>query len=497
MLKKHLVSLLAISVAIVTTSTRANIDTRSIVITTPAQIEQEPAVHFPSEDTRANNSLIKNRDFSFVAGSVNNLYTKPAVTRGLFSTKTTFDAEVTVDEVTEEVVVQTPAERTGCPELMLNSAMYTAFTAEGQTQCYSVEVLEETKIEGVLVDIPAEVNYNLFFFKLEDDNSFSLLDSSITTATTEQTFVKVNPGIYVIAAQSTQGVSATQAIMGWFAYTDFDQYESNDKFSQATPLSSLSTINGNIDNPNDIDFFSYQTGAEQQKIKVKFTGSEQFTFELWTGSAWANITSGQVFTIDVVANSSVNFVARATSGNVPEVSAQYSFTIIDPEAATTITNTKDWNDENLTDAVSYRYTEAFSRLSVSGQIVDDNGQGVPWASVVVTTWGASAEVMSQEVEVTDSSGRFSRTMTIPTCSGSERAYYQSGPTSGVPGNPEYFWEIRYDAAAYSIDLIGSDNTSIAKKTESFIHICDEDIIKYCYWDTNYNTGVRTYKCFPG
>lgn len=64
--------------------------------------------------------------------------------------------------MSSEATLTTPAERSGCPELNLDSAVYTNFTAQGQIQCYSIELTEATKIEGLLTNIPSEVNYSLY-----------------------------------------------------------------------------------------------------------------------------------------------------------------------------------------------------------------------------------------------------------------------------------------------------------------------------------------------
>ena len=393
----------------------------------------------------------------------------------------------------------TPAERSGCPNLALNSAVYTAFTAQGQIQCYSVEVTESIKIDGLLVNIPSGVDYNLFFFKLEDDNSFTSLDvSNAPSATTEKTIKKVEPGIYILAAQSTQGVSNDKAIMGWFGRTEFDQHEANDRANQSTPISGITSLQGNIDNDSDLDFFTYNTGADQSKLRTQFNGSTQFSFEVWAGSGWATIPHNQLADINVTPNSSVTFLVKGVAGNIPPASVNYSLSMVDPSAGTKLSGTRAWNNENLTNLLHASYLEAHQKIGLSGKVTNDADQAVPHAKVllraVVKKSNDEVEVIGQKVVDSGTDGKFSATVDLPDCTSSTTVRKKNRVFRGSPTNPEVWWDITYRAAAYQMFPLDGDNKATTNFNHAFMHICKERIYKSCYWQRDFRTGKEEYKC---
>lgn len=389
----------------------------------------------------------------------------------------------------------TPAERSGCPELNLDSAVYTNFTAQGQIQCYSIELTEATKIEGLLTNIPSEVNYSLYLFKLEDDNNFTVLDYSTAASVTAQQVVnKVEPGIYILAAESTEGVAIEQAIMGWFNHPDFDGQEANDKLSQATPLSSTMTIQGNIDSQNDLDFFSYQTDVDQSQVKFTFSASEQFILELWTGSAWVQATNNKLFGIDVNPDSAVIFRARGDQNNLPPVSAQYAFTVSNADAGTKVSETYEWNNENLTNLLNPSKLEAHNKLGMSGKVIDDAGTAIPYANVFLRVTANGQTIGSEDV-LTDTQGKFSTTVALPDCTGTNTARNVRNRTyHGTPTNPELWWDISYERARYYYFLTNSSGEVVYSFDYDFEHICKEKIVRSCHYQRDYQNGGEEYIC---
>ncbi|CAM3716766.1 MULTISPECIES: carboxypeptidase-like regulatory domain-containing protein [Pseudoalteromonas] len=389
----------------------------------------------------------------------------------------------------------TPAERSGCPELALDSAVYTNFSAEGQIQCYSVEITEATKVEGLLVNIPAGVDYNLYLFKLEDDNSFTALDySNLATATTEQVVHKVEPGIYILAAESTQGVATEQAIMGWFSHPEFDAQEANDKPALATTMSSSMTLQGNIDNQNDLDFFTYQTGAAQSQVKLNFSASEQFILELWTGTAWVKATNNQLLNVNVNPNSSVTLRARGDQNNLPPTAAQYALTVSNVDAATKLTSMNAWNNENLTNLLEPSLLEAHQEIGMSGKVIDDAGNAIPYAQVSLRVATHTGQTIGSEDLLTDAQGGFSTMVALPDCTGTDSVVRRNRTYRGTPTNPELWWDISYELADYYYFLTNSSGAIVHQFNHTFAHICKEKIVKSCYWQRDYQNGGEEYIC---
>lgn len=487
MIEHNINKALALSI-MMSTSAMANINNLSPETSAQLDIEQMPGVYFESDTLRENPVNPAQRNFSLQIQQPDSL---PLTSGDRFFEKQQYTVSINQLKAT---ISSTPAERSGCPALALNSAVYTNFTAEGQFQCYSVELTTATKIEGLLVNIPSDVDYNLYFFKLEDDNSFTTLDfSNYPTATTEKTIQKVDPGIYILAAQATQGLSPEPAIMGWFDYPDFDQQESNDKVSQATLLTSTAIIQGNIDNANDLDYFTYQTGSDQTKIKLKFSASAQFSLELWTGSAWAKINNDLMTNVNVTPNSSITFLARGVADNMPSVSAQYALTVTDPSAAMTLTSTRVWNNENLTNLLHASYLEAHQYIGMSGKVTDDNGQPVPFATVILTASNLDEEI-GREIITSNINGDFNSQVALPDCIGTGLVNKKNRTYHGAPTNPELWWDIWYELAHYQFSLYDGNRNKVSETGREFLHICKEKITKSCYWQRDYQNGGEVYKC---
>ncbi|WP_125782948.1 carboxypeptidase-like regulatory domain-containing protein [Pseudoalteromonas rubra] len=478
--KKILASTITLALTLCATASAKTIEL-------PTQSEQAPSIYdlpgtyFDGVTERADEALEQKHSFPFqIRRNTQSLPAQPQFQ--------VFSAQADPD------VSQTPAQRSGCPELPLDGAIYLNFTEQGQIKCYSTEITEPSKIEGLLVNIPQDVDYNLFLFKLEDDNSFTPLDiADSTTASTEKVVVKAEPGAYIIAAEAKTGFSAEQSIMGWFSHPDFDQHEANDKPGQATTLPSNGTITGNIDNQNDLDYFIYQVGADQTNMALNFSASEQFNLELWTGNSWAKVPHNQVINIGANSGSTAVFLVRGNTENVPPTTAQYALTISNPGSAEKISNIHTWNNENLTNLLAPSYIEAHQELGMSGTAIDATGAPVPYASVTLRA-ARGAEQLSMETVRADANGKFSKTIPLPDCTGEHDATVKNRVTRGTATNPEQWWDINYNAAGYQYLILEEGNQIKYNFTHSFVHICKEKIVQTCYWHKDYASGQEEYIC---
>ncbi|SEF83580.1 hypothetical protein SAMN04489856_102511, partial [Oleiphilus messinensis] len=312
------------------------------------------------------------------------------------------------------------AEQTGCPNLDFGSGLSLTFSAQGQFACVSTLVETETKIEGLLLNIPAEVNYDLFLFK-HDENGLTQLDASFqANAAVEKTFAKVQPGAYVLVAQATQGASADPVVFGWQGYTQIDSQEANDKVSQSTSLQTNAVIQGNLDNTNDLDFFSYTVEPDQVKLNLRFSASEQFVLETWSGSSWVQLPNNQLGAYSVTPNTTVNFLVRATADNPPPASAQYSLVAHNSGSAESVTDFKAWNNENLTkllvqsgklydldiQQLKTASIEAHDNINFSGTVRDSDNNPVPLTSVSVKIETSGSGSLDTVILLADENGYF-------------------------------------------------------------------------------------------
>lgn len=384
------------------------------------------------------------------------------------------------------------------------------FSAQGQFACVSTLVETETKIKGLLLNIPAEVNYDLFLFK-HDENGLTQLDASFqANAAVEKTFAKVQPGAYVLVAQATQGASADPVVFGWQGYTQIDSQEANDRFEQRTPLSTNAVIQGNLDNTNDFDYFSYAVGPDQAQLNLRFNASEQFVLETWSGSSWVQLPNNQLGAYSVTPNTTVNFLVRATADNPPPASAQYALAMAAPGTATSIDNLKVWNNERLSKLLllakpsppaTSTSVQAHSYVGVSGYLKDRNSTPAPFASLGFDIQSRNPDTleyttMASAQLTADEQGYFNGSLSLPDCANRpyEANNIHNRVYSGTPTNPSEWWDIDYNVARIYFYLIDVNDIPFRTNIESFYHICNEDLVKMCFNEKNYDTGGTKWTC---
>ncbi|MEJ6473694.1 hypothetical protein [Pseudoalteromonas piscicida] len=481
-MKNKLLLLSAVATAIsLSCSVAATPSQLSVQAEQPVTVYDLPGTYFDTHDIRADEELKLDKNFPF---QIRQPGFNSVAKSQLFLQSETVNAESE----------PTPAQRSGCPDLPLDNGVYVNFTEQGQIRCYSTEVTEPTKIEGLLNNIPTGVDYNLYLFKLEDDNSFTALDlGNSTTAQSERVVQKVDAGVYILAAEAVTGFSEEQSIMGWFSHTEFDQQESNDKPGQATILPANGTISGNIDNQNDLDYFVYQVGEEQEQITLSFSASEQFILELWNGSGWAKVPNNNIVNINTTKGSNAIFLVRGDSANQPPTAAQYAFTIADANAATKISTIHTWNNEQLTNLLSASLLEAHQEIGMSATAVNDAGEPVPFALIGLDAIDHTGRIGSSVLRA-DANGKFSTTVALPDCDGTMEVTRENRVTRGTPTNPELLWEIKFDPANYRYMLLDPSGSPKYTFAHEFAHICKEKIIESCYWDRDFSSGENKYIC---
>ncbi len=390
---------------------------------------------------------------------------------------------------------QTLKERTGCPELGVNNAIYASFSQPGDIVCFSTEVTTAIKLEGMLLNIPQDVDHNLYLFKLEEDDSLTTIDTSTTpNSSSEQVVYKVDPGAYVLVAESKSGTSTDKSIMAWFGHTEFDAQEANDKPGQATVLPINGKITGNIDNQNDLDYFVYHSGEQQSKLSFNFAASEQFSLELWNGSGWTKLPNNQLSNIDVTPNISAVFLVKGVQANLPPPSSQYSLALSDPLSGKSVTGIRTYNNEVLTNLLAPNLLEAHQELGMSGTVIDKNGDPVPYGAVILSADNINDTSrpisLASEVVQADESGKFNKVLSLPDCTGENNNVRENRVTRGTPTRPELEWSIDWNNAMYTYRA--PQSTQLIQV--GFAHICKEKITKSCYWDRDFSSGEDKYIC---
>ncbi|MBQ4837200.1 hypothetical protein [Pseudoalteromonas luteoviolacea] len=483
MLKLLKYSSVAIAVTMAGSTFASNIVVPKL-IDQPVSIYDFPGTHFDGNQVRSaeEGGLKTNIPFQ-----IQHLERRNQIVNAMNTS--TFSAGATMSQNNTSPTLQ---ERSGCPELGLDSAVYASFSQPNDITCFSTQITESTKIEGLLVNIPQGVDYNLYLFKLEDDNSLTPLDTSVsTTAATEQVVYKADPGAYVMVAQSISGTSADQSIMAWFSHPNFDAQEANDKPGQATTLPSNGNIVGNIDSQNDQDFFVYSAGASQSKLSFNFAASDQFSLEIWNGSGWTKVPNNQRLNIDVTPSTNTVFLVKGDQANLPPTSAQYSFAVSDPLSGASVGSIRTYNNENLTNLLAPSLLEAHQEIGMSGTVIDGSGQPVPFGLVYLNVYNREPiGVLANEAIQADENGKFNQLVALPDCVGANDHTRQNRVTRGTPTRPELTWDINWNSGVYEYKAPNSERGIVVE----FAHICKEKITRSCYWDRDFSSGEDKYIC---
>ncbi len=185
----------------------------------------------------------------------------------------------------------------------------------------------------------------------------------------------VDPGNYLLFVKGVSGFSTTDKfIIGAIANAGFDAYEANDRANIATKLSGSADIIGNLDNKGDIDYFSYTNGKNQSESRLFFEGKGFHQLQIFSGSKWMNVPSGQVIKLASSPGSQGSFRVLAKSDTTFNSIDNYRMRLTPPSVS--INNAKIWSNENLTNLLSAGMVEAHKKLNISGKVVGAEGKPV-------------------------------------------------------------------------------------------------------------------------
>ncbi len=220
------------------------------------------------------------------------------------------------------------------------------------------------------------------------------------------------------------------------------------------------------------------------------------------------IPNNQLGAYSVTPNTTVNFLVRATADNPPPASAQYALAMAAPGTATSIDNLKVWNNERLSKLLLLAKTsppatstsvKAHSNISFSGYLKDADGSTVPFSPVRIDFFSrAQQESRSFTRLVSDENGFFKGSLTLPGCINQQEPALNvhNRVYSGTPSNPSMWWNIFYDLGHFEVSL--EDKNGVIKLTPeidgSFYHICQEELVKMCFYEKNYETGGTKQTC---
>ncbi|PWK14253.1 hypothetical protein [Tumebacillus permanentifrigoris] len=167
--------------------------------------------------------------------------------------------------------------------LNLNTWYQDTLTTTGMQNWYAVYVPTPGKLTALMQTVNnASIDYDLHVYHL-NQTTYTLeneIDSTYGPMTNEQlATVTQAPGYYYICVNSYQGFDATNLFyLNLILSSSYDTNEPNDNAMQANVKPGTFSLDGSIDNLNDVDWMSY-TVTQDTKVNLYLSNSGAGTFK--------------------------------------------------------------------------------------------------------------------------------------------------------------------------------------------------------------------------
>ncbi|WP_036591428.1 hypothetical protein, partial [Oceanospirillum maris] len=145
--------------------------------------------------------------------------------------------------------------------------------------------------------------------------------------------------------------------------------------------------------------------------------------------------------------------------------------------------------------------QAHSNISFSGYLKDADGSTVPFTAMEIKFWSKDSygqKVLRSTTKlISNENGFIKGSLTLPGCINQQKPALNvhNRVYSGTPSNPSMWWNIFYDFGYFRLFQEGSDGSmKPIGKEEDFYHICQEKLVKMCFYEKNYDTGGTKQTC---
>lgn len=388
----------------------------------------------------------------------------------------------------------------GCADMALGQATRTGFTQAGQFRCRGVRITQKIKLEAVLVDIPKAANFDLYLFQvINGELKLKAHSTAGVGKTSERIVVMANPGVYVLAAKAQTYTAGSAAVMAWFGYTQFDQQELNDSYSQATQISGMTTITGTMDHARDMDYFLYNFANDQKEVGFKFKGSPHI-LEVYTGNGWAKANVENVYFLKAGTDNTALFRVRVNPKITLDPTKAYKLILSNIDLAQSVSAyasgdyyLRDHKGSYITVNFPYTVGYAVAKHSVdySGMVVDKTGKfNVPFAKVIVYDWHTKKSYR----RIANEKGRYVL----------DGVYLGNCPANAVIGKGEsseysagysytHFWKVVFAHSGMTAFVEGKPDEPY-RDSVKYTRICSLDYIGNCYSYMHPVTKKRVNNC---
>ncbi len=360
----------------------------------------------------------------------------------------------------------------GCDDMSFGQFINTGFTQAGEIICRGIQVTQKTKIEALLMDIPTAANFDLYLFQVVNGQLTLKAHSSAGVGQTfERIVTMADPGVYVLAAKAQTYAAGGPTPMTLFGYTEFDQQESNDTYTQATQITGITTVTGTMDHARDMDYFVYNFGNEQKNISFKFIANEKFILEVYTEKGWSRTKINKDYVIAPFPTTSNESIFRVVSAKTtPLSSSTYQISFSEPRFVNAITVNVEEDMQGFRFPVTY--TQIRNNLTIKGKTLDQYGHPLPFAPVFLK-YLIGSEAKIERVE-SNHKGEYETSARLPDCSGTILQTIISNYAAGYT----YFYD--FDYSFQSTDVIAYSPTAKEYKRAWYSQLCYVNMTGSCY-----------------
>lgn len=353
----------------------------------------------------------------------------------------------------------------GCIEIQTGITYQHVTAAGGQLNCYQFVANEAFKLDGIIANLPANETHDLHLMQVATDGSLSVVDTMQGPGQSKMVQIITTPARYVLAV-SAQGNAAGGASYNIFAdlISGFDAMEPND--TRPTRVTTNTLLQGNIDNPDDLDLFHVKLPRKVAYVRAKLPA------DLVLLGA-----SGQELPSDTTQEMTPNnpngeFILqiRARSGNLA-IPQNYSLRISDGNVR--ILSAYSTNNENLTQGI-YGQTNAHKKIFITGELGNDRHKpALEGEEFIIQIFkpdstGKYKLFVERNLE-TDVFGKRTTVFHLP-------AHGCENPQSTVVGGPHGNWTMVYEQWHYNVQVINpADSVPFNERRalRKFIKVCSE------------------------
>ncbi|WP_339539515.1 hypothetical protein [Pseudomonas sp. RA_5y_Pfl1_P24] len=368
------------------------------------------------------------------------------------------------------------------PTLDVNTLYTITDVQTGQDFPYHFNLPQSARVLVQLIDQSAGANMSLTLFRDDGQGDPQLIDTSDNPGNADEYLSGVLPaGDYYWYMVANQADNA-QFSFGVGVETNIDAYEPNDTPQTSFVLpDALNRVTGNIDNPNDIDYFAFQA-TRGQNVAIALSDDkkgvrEQWIFERLEGNNWVVVPADTSLTTSGIAPGYVAQVrVRANPAVVQDPTAEYKLTLGSAPHLNGF-EVKGDNVVRVPNNVFWMATQAARTLTWSTNWFDSTGVpllGVTPVLRVDKRFEGTEFHWTDFKATTNSAGASLSSAALGDCFGEYRVEYPDS-SSGV----KYNWATTFNFGGWRIELeefpgvgVGGDNVPYV----TLGHICTQDIL---------------------